>query len=176
MMPYKIREFLAQFTLSRFMQKTRKPRAVSITSPRTLSVLIALQDAGNSASVRSSLQILKQHFPQADIQFYTYNPKIKKEVVYSERNLNVLDPMDVNWYLKPLNMRPAHVDMLLDFTRKKNIPLLFFLLFGQAKCKAGVARSWNESILDLQFEVPEKFELTYVCEQFVHYFELLKQK
>lgn len=176
MIPYRIREFMAKFTLSRFVGRPRKLRIVTLSAPRQITVLISPQDASHKTAVKDSATILLQHFGNIDLKFYTYNPRIKKEAVYSERFLHVLDPMDVNWYLKPNDMRPAHADILFDCTRKPHIPLRFFTLFSHAKLKAGVATIWNENQLDLMFELPEKFELTYVCTQFIHYFEQLKQK
>ncbi|MCB0483392.1 MAG: hypothetical protein KDC37_02395 [Flavobacteriales bacterium] len=176
MIPYKLREFLARFTLSRFMEKPRKNRVVEITAPKSIAVFVSPSDAANPATIRESAAVLLKHFGGVDLNFYTYTPKIKKDVVYSERYLQVLDPEDVNWYLKPLNMKPAHADILLDFTRKPHIPLRFFTLFSKSRLRAGVTSPWNEGLLDIQFDVTEKFELTYVCGQFIHYFELLKDR
>ena len=85
MIPYKLREFLARFTLSRFMEKPRKNRVVEITAPKSIAVFVSPSDAANPATIRESAAVLLKHFGGVDLNFYTYTPKIKKDVVYSER-------------------------------------------------------------------------------------------
>ncbi|MFV0471020.1 MAG: DUF6913 domain-containing protein [Paludibacteraceae bacterium] len=70
----------------------------------------------------------------------------------------IINKKSCNWYQKPDSklldeLVKNKYDLLIDLTLSDDIPLRYLLLYANADCKAGVAKS-DETLLDFKLQLP----------------------
>tara|TARA_B100000508_G_C11465172_1_gene281383 strand:+ start:9194 stop:9730 length:537 start_codon:yes stop_codon:yes gene_type:complete len=171
---WKLREYLAKRALQKNLKRVTKGNLTVIDSAQSGCVLVNYSDVSaiDIQSIRNQFHSL---YPNLSLQFVTYIKSPKQADAFEQKaDWEVISKKDLAFDLEPAQLASTSYDILLDFTNKEEIPLLYLLLDKQIGIRIGSRKAWKEDMLDFMIQSDEEQDFNYLAEQMVKYLGMVK--
>ncbi|MCI5057268.1 MAG: hypothetical protein MRY83_14230 [Flavobacteriales bacterium] len=173
---------ISKYTLKQRLKKAqRKVKAVMLSQVKSCGVIATVNDKNQLEKVQKFKKALeKKGVSKVDILCVSNDKKVLETLNISEDQLLIIKT-DTSWLNLPKKLKTQRFinekfGLLIDVTQKSHPAIDFVIGLSKAGFKVGPKRTDDLEIYDLEIDANADKSFQYLCDQVLHYLEMIKTK